>query len=52
MVVSDVDSEIAPVVVLYAPAVTCLIVTSPPSFFSEALAAFFSALARLIRNKL
>ena len=32
IVVSVVDSVIAPVVVLYEPAVTCLMVTSPPSW--------------------
>ena len=41
IVVSEVVSVIAPVVVLYDPAVTCLIVTSPPSLLSVFDAAFF-----------
>ena len=42
---------IAPVVVLYEPAETCLIVTSPPSLLSVFDAAFFKAFARLISDK-
>ena len=48
---TEVVSVIAPVVVLYEPAVTRLIVTSPPSLLSVFDAAFFKAFARLILDK-